>query len=404
MTTQREIFYTDRIGTETTVGVGLGAPPYKVYMDLGFTPKTAHYMLLAGIITPNTVSTGTQTVELYNANAALVESVKIAIKNTLDNREAFFAVDLDYSGGGGFADSYQVYYGGSFSALTTVSQGFMCAIEVLSSDFFTAFTTEKSSSGVPSQTYATWESRTITPSGTQDFLIIAYCKVNNNSVPVDDTVFVKLNDGTSDYGEQLIITGTGDAAEPTAETRPWCFTRVVTLSSSTTFTIQVKCSLGNGYYVQGGYFIAIAMNEFSDTQNSFSSARSASTSTTYADKTTVSFTPTLRQEYYMIASHYHDSASTANRVKTKLVQDGVDIVEFTMQPPADTAANDYSHLWVKRLQCTADPTVVKSQYARFSGSFGVGIGESSIAVLQNVKAANLNLKGSTNLKGSSNLL
>ena len=133
---------------------------------------------------------------------------------------------------------------------------------------------------------------------------------------------------------------------------------------SQTYKIQYRTSSTSGFArIKNASIIAIRLN--SDDQYTSSTARSTTTSSTYQDKATLTFTPTTSGDYLIIASASVDSSSTSRDWRAQLDIDGSTYNNSNVEPVSATNRNSWGAF--RKVNLSNASHTAKIQYSIESG-------------------------------------
>src|SRR3989339_2239726 len=203
---------------------------------------------------------------------------------------------------------------------------------------------------------------TFTPADNSAYLIIASWQLQMSSTNyVAYSKLVRTSGTATDLHERVhrpkdntdYVAG-GSAVVETFGTSPGSQTYVVQYrTSSTAGTARIK----------NASIIAIRLN--SDDQYTASTARSTTTSTSYQDKATLTFTPASSGDYLIIASASVDSSSTSRDWRAQLDIDGSTYNNSNVEPVSATNRNSWGAF--RKVNLSNASHTAKIQYSIESG-------------------------------------
>ncbi len=227
----------------------------------------------------------------------------------------------------------------------------IAAIALTTADL--AYNEDETTTTTSSTTYVDKVKLTFTPAATADYYVLgtgdflvpsttknAYCRLSNA--------------GTSTEAESFLV---GIA---TTDYYPFTSGRKYTsLSSAQDFRIQYKYGSANAT-LRYCHLSAVRLTNFT---NYYAEAETATstTSTTYQDETTLTFTPSAAGNYLIIASAQVQMANTKYVVKTRLNIDGTDLTP-EQQLITKAAADWASYFATRQVTLTAASHTIKIQY------------------------------------------
>lgn len=223
------------------------------------------------------------------------------------------------------------------------------------------------SEGESSTKSTSWQDKvslTFTPESAGDYLILATADLSGSST--SDSFFACLTFDSSSLGEMV--------REPTATNHYYTFAMVKKLNlsaSSHTFIIQYKSEKATkSAYIKNARIIALRLTDLAEPITNIeyneSEGETSTTSGSYQDKVTLSFTPTQEGDYLIVASCLVRQGNTSWALYTRLLIDGVDYGAMKYRPKDGT--DDYVPFSiVKRVSLTASSHTMKLQYQRYGG-------------------------------------
>jgi hypothetical protein len=195
---------------------------------------------------------------------------------------------------------------------------------------------------------------TFTPTSAGDYLIIATADLS-----ASNTNYSALAQLTYDGASQGEMT-----REPTVASHFYTFGMVRELSlsaASHTFKIQYRSESSSYYaYIKNARITAVRLSDLGGFQYTESEAESYTSSTTYQDKTTLTFTPPSAQDYLIIASALVRQESTSYAVYTNLDVDGTSYAEKIYRPKDSTGYVPF--FVIKDINLSAASHSIKIQY------------------------------------------
>jgi len=204
---------------------------------------------------------------------------------------------------------------------------------------------------------------TFTPADNSAYLIIASWQLQMSSTNyVAYSKLVRTSGTATDLHERVhrpkdntdYVAG-GSAVVETFGTSPGSQTYVVQYrTSSTAGTARIK----------NASIIAIRLN--SDDQYTASTARSTTTSSSYQDKATLTFTPATSGDYLIIASASVDSSSTSRDWRAQLDIDGSTYNNSNVEPVSTSNRNSWGAF--RKINLSNASHTAKIQYSIESGA------------------------------------
>ena len=153
-------------------------------------------------------------------------------------------------------------------------------------------------------------------------------------------------------------------------------------SSPTSQTYQIQYATNNSsgtVRIKEAKMIALKLDENLD-KYAESEARTTTTSTTYQDKTTLTFTPSSAGDYILIATATFDGSSTSYDSRIQMTIDGS--AYSTSNIETVNASNRYPWVVVKKIHLTAAPHTIKIQYGSEGSSNTAGIADARIVAIR----------------------
>lgn len=214
---------------------------------------------------------------------------------------------------------------------------------------------------------------TFTPGATKNYLIIASGLVAHASTSYVTEVQLTIDGSTYAINE---FQPSGAAA-----TNYYSFAshKVVSLDA-TAHTIKVQyrsTTSGQTAKIKNALIIAV---EVQDYETAISETQSQTTSTSYQDKTTLTFTPASAGDYLIIATADLSAANNTSSALARLTYDGASQGEMTREPTV--ASHFYTFGMIRRLSLTAASHTFKIQYRSESGSYNAYIKNARITAVR----------------------
>ena len=251
------------------------------------------------------------------------------------------------------------YKRGTSSSTASIKNARIMALEV--TDYHTAI-----SEGSSSTTSESWDTDkvtlTFTPSTAGDYLIIATADLSGDNTSRVAQARLTLDDTTQ--GKMV--------REPTQSSHFYTFGMIRKLSlgaSSHTFKIQYKSQSGTGSsttYIKNARITAVRLSALYWYAESEGETKTESTS--FQDKTTLSFTAPIAGDYYIIASALVNQENDDYRVEAQLTVDGAD--QGTKQYRPKDSKDYVPFFMVKKVSLTAASHTIKITYRTNSSYYG----------------------------------
>lgn len=241
-------------------------------------------------------------------------------------------------------------------------------------NFYTESTAQSTTTNTAYQDKATL---TFTPDDNSTYLIVASWLMQESSVSYQVKAKLTRTTGVAKDFNEIIY-------QP-KDTTDYISGGAIAIDSfgynagSQTYKIQYATNNAAGTArIQEAKIFAIKLTHFDQYANS--ETRTTTTSTSYQDKTTLTFTPSSTGDYIILASATADGSSTSYDFRTQLTIDGTAYSNSNIEPAY--ASNRYFWGMVKRVNLTAASHTIKIQYSSENTGATAGIAHARIIALR----------------------
>jgi hypothetical protein len=225
-----------------------------------------------------------------------------------------------------------------------------------------------------STTYQDKVSIVFTPQITADFIIVATAEVQGSSASYQAKARLTINSST--YQELLY------RVKDTTDWYPFCGLKRIILNENASYTISIQFCTNNAAATAS---IRNARLVFISLQSAYAESEGLSTtsSTSWQDKTILSFTPQSAGDYLIIATANYRGSQTNRDTNIQLIQDDTIVhIDTIGRPGSGTTANYYTFGVMRKVTLNATPHTFKIQYCS-SGTPGIaGINYAHIIAIQ----------------------
>lgn len=351
---------------------------YQDKVTLTFTPDaSADYFFLWSALLSNNNSGVDAQVRLRDTTASFTHSeLNLEAKELsapIDYR-CVFGLDKYTASASPVSTTWKVQYcadPGGLANTAGIKEARALAVKADAAD---QYAESEATSTTTNTSFQTKTTLTFTPGSQGDYLIIATAEVGTTAA---DQMEVKLDQGGTEYGKMYF------QAKDTANFMPWGTAVKLNLAaSSQSFTIQYRSGAGvANKTIQRARILALRLDAFESSQYAESRARSTTTSTTYQDKTTLTFTPSA-VAYAMLGVGLLDGNSTTISNYAQFIEGATSLGEMPMENQSGSPTTQYAYFMLYKKTLSASSTTWKTQYKSETTSTTTGFGESAIAALQ----------------------
>jgi len=193
-----------------------------------------------------------------------------------------------------------------------------------------------------------------TPQVTADFYMIATAEVQGTSTSYQARAQLAVNSSTFQELRYRV--------KDTTDWYPFCALKRMTLNENTNYDIRVQYCTNNGgatTSIRNARLIIISLQaEYAESE-----ALSTTTSTSWQDKVTLSFTPATIGDYLILAAANYQGSQTTYDTRIRLVQDSTAVhAETVGRPGTGTTANCYTFGVFRRVSLNASAHNFTIQY------------------------------------------
>lgn len=229
-------------------------------------------------------------------------------------------------------------------------------------------TSSTGNSATTSTSYQDKATLTFTPASTQDYIIIFHAQVKTSNAS-SGIAYVDFEDNGSSLRssfDSVYVSSSNDWI-PVAYTF-----KKSSVSGSNTFKVRYKTnSASYTCTIRHAHIVAIPVGDFKGTvQYAESQTLSSSTSSTYGDKVTLTFTPSEAEPYLIIYSAHIDQRNAADACKIKFLQGSTTLGEGSYSPKSTSTNDRTSVLHMEVVKLPASSTTFKIQWGAVTGGAG----------------------------------
>ena len=228
------------------------------------------------------------------------------------------------------------------------------------------------SSQTTSTTYQDKVSISFTPQVTADFVIIATAEVQGSSTSYQAKAQLTVNSTT--YQELAY------RVKDTTDWYPFDGLKRLTLNGGTNYEVKIQFCTNNAAgtaSIRNARLLILSLrSEYAESEG-----LSTTTSTSWQDKATLTFTPPSSGDYLVIATANYRGSSTSYDVYVQLTQDGTTITSSNGRPGSGTTANYYTFGVMRKVTLDASQHNFKIQYHSSSTSGTAGVNYAHIVAI-----------------------
>ena len=221
-------------------------------------------------------------------------------------------------------------------------------------------------------TYQDKVSVSFTPQVTADFVIIATAEVQGSSTSYQAKARLTVDSATH---QELAYR----VKDPT-DWYPFNGLKRLTLTGGTNYEIKIQfCTnnaVGTASIRNARLLILSVQSEYAESEG-----LSTTTSTSWQDKATLTFTPPSNGDYLVIATANYRGSSTSYDVYVQLTQDGTTITSSNGRPGSGTTANYYTFGVMRKVTLDASQHSFTIQYRSSSASGTAGVNYAHIVLI-----------------------
>jgi hypothetical protein len=205
-----------------------------------------------------------------------------------------------------------------------------------------------------STTYQDKVSMSFTPQVTADFAVVATAEVQGSSTNYQTKA--QLIVGSATYQELKY------RVKDITDWYPFCGLKRLRLDGGTSYSVKIQFCTSNvagTAYIRNARIIIISLqSEYAESEG-----LSTTSSTSWQDKTTLSFTPPIDGDYLIVGSANYRGSNTNYYTKIQLIQDDMIVhVDTVGRPGADTTASYYTFGVMRKVNLNASQHNFKIQY------------------------------------------
>jgi hypothetical protein len=231
--------------------------------------------------------------------------------------------------------------------------------------------------GTTSTTSITYQDKVsivFTPQVTADFIIMATADVKGSSTNYQVKARLVVNSTT--YQELLY------RVKDTTDWYPFCGLKRIKLNENASYSIKIQFCTNNALEtasIRNARLIVFSLqSEYAESEE-----LSTTSSTSWQDKVTLTFTPPNDGDYLIIATANYRGSSTSRDVKIRLIQDDATVHAETIgRPGTGTTENYYTFGVMVKATLNAAPHNFKIQYCSSSTTGEAGIKYAHIAAIK----------------------
>ncbi len=229
------------------------------------------------------------------------------------------------------------------------------------------------SSQTTSTTYQDKVSISFTPQTTADFVIIATAEVQGSSISYQAKA--QLAVGSTTYQELAY------RIKDTTDWYPFDGLKRLTLNGGTTYEIKIQFCTNNAAgttSIRNARLLLLSLqSEYAESEE-----LSTTTSTSWQDKATLTFTPPSSGDYLVIATANYRGSSTSRDVYIQLIQDDTTVhTDNSGRPGSGTISNYYTFGVMRRITLGAAQHTFKIQYCSSAAQGTAGINYAHIVAI-----------------------
>lgn len=378
----RQVYYKERLGETSTTSTGI----YDLATSLSFLPDaSSDYILLFTCLSK--ISTASDNTDV---TADIDTLASVVILNTITAHDG-----ANYVSHGGIVsfsadatpveETIGINYRASGSGTASIRDVRVMAIKKTASDFYVEGDGVDTSSTDPQEA----ASLTITTAG--DYMVFAWAEVVHNATT--SSAAIKLSHNSTDYNLSLFRPG------DTSDRRPWFAFKQITAAANDTLKIYAYNLTADSTIAFPANIFALRLDTLVDSFYAESLDKSFNSTTTYADKVTMTET-TLKNQFLLAFNANCDQSTNTNSVEAKGVQNSTDInAAFIAEPWLGSGNDDYSFAVVSYEDLEAASQTWKVQWRRAGAVSTAGIESAAIFVGQMRGQPSVKILGKTLIKG-----
>jgi len=361
-----ERYYTQAIDEQTTTSTS-----FQDALTLTFTPpSTKNFLVIASALTNNSSTSYSTIVQLDIDGTAYSTSYHKPVNTSLNWLS--FGTHKVISATGGVAKTAKVQYCTENALGTAYIKRVAIAILEVSNYHDAEDETENTTMENLWQDAVTLN---FTPAAQGDWLILATANIANS----EDREYTKARitlDGTAlawdnelkHYGPAYMSWGYMEKENLTAEAH--------------TFKIQYATSGEGTAKIKNARITAVKLADLGDSNYAESSGSSSTSSTSYVDKTTLTFTPSTRNDYIIIGTGLGTETTMSYAFYSNLDIDGTSYGESMFVPPTEEEPVWRSSFFLTKENLTAAEHNLKIQYKTSSSSGTASIRNANIIAIK----------------------
>lgn len=222
--------------------------------------------------------------------------------------------------------------------------------------------------------WATYETLTFTPGTAGDYLVLGYAELYPGTT--SNTAEVRLNyDSASEYLPVFSDDYMGFESEDEADYHCFAWGGIVNIpASSKTILLEGKSTSASASDIRKRRIIAIRIAAMDDEAITDEDASETSSSSEWADRSTITFTPPSTADYLILAGSMNGRNSeqlTQQRLNHTVGTDtGVVFQDFSCLKDYTGPSDFFSMLGMEIKELTATSQTFKTQYGNYLGTFG----------------------------------
>jgi len=279
---------------------------------------------------------------------------------------------LIFNPSGYVLDGYTKYVSGGISDLSSNNNAYMNFRSY--PNYETRYQESLAVSSTTSTAYQDKVEISFTPQITADFVMIATAEVQGSSTSYQAKARLTMNSST--YQELLY------RVRDTTDWYPFSGLKRLTLNEGTNYDFKIQFCTSNALgiaYTRNTRLVIFSLQ--SDYEES--EGLSTTSSTSWQDKATLTFTPPSDGDYLIIATANYRGSSTSYDVKVRLIQDDITIHSDTIgRPGSGTTANYYTFGVMRKVTLSSTSHNFKIQYCSSSTSGTAGVNYAHVVAIR----------------------
>ncbi|MBS7633429.1 hypothetical protein KEJ15_07440, partial [Candidatus Bathyarchaeota archaeon] len=233
------------------------------------------------------------------------------------------------------------------------------------------------STGISSTTSTAYQDKvsiSFTPQATATFMIVASAEVQGSNTNYQAKARLTVNSSTH---QELLY-----RVKDSTDWYPFCGLKCLTMSEGVNYLVKIQFCTSNTAgtaYIRNTRLLILS----AQTEHAESESLSTTSSTSWQDKATLSFTSPVDGEYLLLGSANYRGSSTSRDVKIRLVQNGTTVHADTIgRPGSGTSANYYTFGVMRKVSLTAGSHDFRIQYCSSSTAATAGVNYAHLALIR----------------------